>query len=52
MSVEIIESFLLSFNHYDLKSLLQQKKTKEDVHQTTLVRQSFYFLLFLCLLLG
>ena len=50
--VGIISMFLLSFNHYDLKSLLQQEKTKEDTHQTTLVKQSLYFLLFLCLLLG
>ena len=50
--VVIIEIFLLSFNHYDLKSLLQQEKTKEDTHQTTLLQQTFYFLLFLCLLLG
>ena len=50
--IVIIEHFLLSFNHYDLKSLLQQEKTKEDTHQTTLLQQTFYFLLFLCLLLG
>ena len=44
-------SCVLSYNYYDYKAILKDGK-KKVLHESTLVRQSLYFLLFFLLLLG
>ena len=44
-------SCVLSYNYYDYKALLRNK-TKNLLHESTLVRQSLYFCLFFLLLLS
>ena len=44
-------SCVLPYNYYDYKALLKDGK-KKVLHESTLVRQSLYFCLFILLLLG
>ena len=44
-------SCVLSYNYYDYKALLKEGR-KKRLHESTLVRQTLYFILFFLLLLG